>query len=147
RIDRLEPGKRAFDLAVAPEPPPPPSGSPAAPQMTAFKLKQQKKIIHELAQPQHIEDKTPVDDTPPGIGTGTGTGTRSGSGPGSGSCTTPPCGPGEGKEPPFDESICQQQATVFVPPAVIKGMRISGETQIYPSDIDKTAIVHSGKQK
>jgi len=144
KLDRLE-FKRTFELAVAPPPPPPPAAGASALATTKFKLKQ-KKVVHDVVQPvQHLDEKPAATADVAGTGAGAGTGTGTGTGDEPGTCTEPPCGPGEAKEvekPP----VCDEPPLV-VPPAVIKGMRISGETQIHPSDVDKVAIMRSGKDK
>jgi len=150
-LDRLDAGKRRFELSVAPSPPPPPAGGAAAAPESPFKLKQ-KKIVKERTQLAKI-DRTaaPVTAEVPG--------NRSGSGSDDQPCTGPDCGVGSGSDGPptgacvgpacpgAEQIDCSEASSLIVPPSVIKGMRISGETQILPSDVDKIAIQRSGKTK
>jgi periplasmic protein TonB len=146
KLDRLEPGRQRIDLAVASQPPPAESGSPAAAKAEPFK-KKRPRATRDLVQPQKLDldDKPTTTTSEDGQGTGgTGSGAGSGSGSdpnGTGSCADPPCGDARPTVPPLVPK------PVFVPPAVIKGMRISGETQIVPPATVKTAILRDGHKR
>jgi protein TonB len=145
RLERVEAGRLTVAIAVPLPPPPAPSGgaSPSkAPTITP------KRIVHETTQPQvrPIEAK-PVDTvaTTPGIGEGSGAGSGSGSGDptDTGPCTAN-CGPGAGSGSAAPVVAQKKKEVEMVPPTVLRGMRIAGETQIHPSDVVKTAMLHEG---
>jgi TonB family protein len=99
-----------------------------------------------------------------GTGSGTGSGSGSGSGSGFGSCIGNDCIPGEiecgngivetGET--CDDSntlagdgcsaVCKKEV-VLVPPTVLQGLRISGETQIQAPDPVKTEMLRDGKDR
>ncbi len=145
-LERLEPGRRSLDLAVMSQPPPAAAGSPAAAKAEPFK-KKRPRVTTDIVQPQKREaDVKPAastsEDGSGAGGSGSGAGSGSGSDPdGTGSCTTPPCG--------NTASAPRQtpQRPVMVPPTVIKGMRLSGETQIVPPATVKTAIRRDGNKR
>ncbi len=154
KLDRLDAPRRSIDLAVAPPPPPALSGSPAAGQHEPFKQKKPRVIPKEVTQPPVEKDPetTPVETTTqPTTGTGgTGTGAGSGSGTdphGTGDCVGDHCGPADQKQDEKKEEEPIIEEPPFVPPAVIKSMRTSGRTQIQPSDVEKTALLRSGKPR
>jgi hypothetical protein len=147
KLDRLEPGRKTLDLAVMSQPPPAESGSPAAAKAEPLRKKRPRVVARDIVQPDKIDrdekhTATTSTDGQGSGGTGSGAGAGSGSDPdGTGSCTTPPCGdarPSVQAPPP---------KPVFVPPAVIKGMRIFGETQIVPPATVKTAILRGGGKR
>jgi outer membrane biosynthesis protein TonB len=149
KLERLEPGRRPFDLAVSTPPPPAPSGSPAAAPTPAF-VKKRRIVVAEVVQPTRRDPETqPVaasDATGHGTGgTGSGAGSGSGTDPeGTGTCTTPPCGD---TVTPRSAAPPVAQPPRFVPPTVIKGLRMAGDTQIHPPAPVKTAILRDGKTK
>jgi TonB family protein len=106
--------------------------------------------VHELVQPvEHVaprvEATTEASDAT-GTGTGDGVGSNPGDGEGSGAaggvtCGLPDCA---GDPPPPVVTPPKQQ---MIPPAVLKGMRISGETQIQPNDALKSQLLHEGASK
>ena len=147
RIERVEAGRLSVSIGVPLPPPPAPSGgaSPTkAPTIT------RKKIVHVLTQrEEHPADTKPVETvtTTPGTGDGSGSGSGDGSGDSTdtGTCTEN-CGPGggSGSAAPIVE---KKQTQTMVPPTVLRGMRIAGETQIHPSDVVKTAMLHEGHER
>lgn len=148
KLERLDGERKTFDLAVASPQPPAPSGSPAAATAEPFK-KKQRRIIKEVVQPKTPDPETKALVTSlPGAtgdgGTGTGPGSGSGTNPtGTGTCTEEPCG--EETPPKVEEK--KKEDPVVVPPAVIKGLRISGETQLHPPNNVKVAMQRDGKTK
>jgi TonB family protein len=152
KLDRLDPARMTFDLAVASPPPPAASGSPAAAKAEPFKRKQPPKVMaHDIVQPEKrdVETKAAKASTEPSDGTGgTGSGAGSGSGTdpiGTGSCAVPPCGgEGSGSAAPVIQKVTPP---IVVPPTVIKGLRTSGETQIHPPPPVKTAMLRDGAGK
>jgi len=148
KLDRLDPGRATFDLAVATPPAAAASGSPSAAKAEPFKRKKVKRITTDIVAYKKVIEETPTRSTEPGDGTGDGSGgTGSGGGSGSGTdphgtgtCTIPPCG--DGKDKKKDEV-----KTILVPPTVIKGLRTSGETQIHPPPTVRTAMLRDGASK
>jgi TonB family protein len=149
-LDRLDAPRRTIDLAVAPPPPPAPSGSPSAAKAEPFTKKKPRVIPKVTTQPQPPDPETkPVTSSlPPSTGdggTGSGSGRGSGTDPeGTGDCAGDHCGPAE-TAPKQDDPIVEDPIPVI--PSVIRGMRISGETQIQPPDLEKTALLRSGKNR
>lgn len=150
KLDRLEPGRSTFDLAVASPPPPAASGSPAAAKAEPFKRKKPQTVVKEIVQPEKRDTKPTTTATvaEPSDGTGgTGSGAGSGSGTdpiGTGTCAIPPCGAGSGSAAPV---VTKVTAPIVVPPTVIKGLRTSGETQIHPPPPVKTTMLRDGASK
>lgn len=151
KLERLDGERRPIDIAVASPPPPASSGSPAAAPTEPFK-KKQRTVTKALVQPMVVDPQSkPVASTMTDVGGtgGTGSGAGSGSGiapTGAGDCTNPPCGDGEGlaktaSSPP------KVEVPLVVPPTVIRGLRMSGDTQIHPPAPVKTAILRDGKIK
>jgi len=140
RVEQLDPAKHRIDLAVALPPPPAASGSPTPKAQTITPKRQ---VVHQTVQPEHHLDTTPVE-TSEIAGTGSGTGSGSGSGSDvtgiDGPCTEN-CGPGSAAP----TVVRPPPAQVMVPPTVLRGLRVSGETQIQPSDVLKTQIEREGK--
>ena len=143
-LQRLDPERRRFDLAVAAPPPPPPAGSPAAAHALKIVPKVHRRIVHETVQPTVRDDVQVVADV--GAGSGDGSGSGTGSGSGSGSCTLPNCGvlpqvaaPQAPPPPPV--------VPTPVPPRVLQALRISGDTQIEPPDDVKIAMERDGRAR
>jgi TonB family protein len=153
KLDRLEPGRSTFDLAVASPPAAAASGSPAAAKAEPFKRKKPPKVVaRDIVQPDKREIETtravatanaPSDGTG---GTGSGAGSGSGFDPiGTGTCAIPPCGGGgSGSAAPV---TTKATPPIIVPPTVIKGLRTSGETQIHPPPVVKTTMLRDGASK
>jgi TonB family protein len=157
RVERLSDDRADTSLAVF-SPPPGNSGGGAAPKAAAaVQKKPQRKVVKSLTQPTlkpdlHVTTE-PVVDEPPGDGgggDGKGTGTpTSGAG-----CTQEPCGVGE---PPVAPPIVlppEPQVTpptviapTIVAPSIVAGLRISGETQIEPPNLVRTAIARDGASR
>lgn len=153
KLDRLEAPRRPLDLAVAPPPPPAPAGSPAAGQHEPFKAKKPRVIAKEITQPPREKepDVTPAATTAQPTtgagGTGTGDGDGSGTDPdGTGDCVGDHCGPAE-KEPDQEKPPVIDEPPQIVVPQVIRGMRTSGETQIQMPELEKTALVRTGRPR
>lgn len=153
KLERLDAGRRTFDLAVAAPPAPAPAGGAAAAKVEFKKKQPTKQVVKQVVQPTETplrEDKPSAEST---AETGDGTGSGSGSGSGTdtdgttGECTEPPCGVDETVKPAPAVHIPPPQKDTFVPPAVIRGLRIRGETQIHPPDVEKTAMLRSGKPR
>jgi len=174
RIEKLDSGRADLALAVmlppaAPEGGPPPGEKPKDPAK-----KQQKKKVDEVVQPTEKIDTdkiTSVASEITGTGEGSGSGSGSGSGTSTGTCigdcpgddivkTTVQCGNGilETDEACDDgnitngdgcSAVCtkEQKKVVLVPPQVLQGLRISGETQIQAPDTVKTEMMRDGKDK
>jgi TonB family protein len=165
RIDRVEAAAylRHFDL-TQPGSKAAASG-PATAQTVTFKPKH---IAHDTHQPATLR---PPDQTPPTgeVGTGgTGLGAGSGSGQvGGGTCTEncveaavpadPVCGNGslesgeecdDGNTTSGDgcSATCRREPkpVPMLPPAVLQGLRISGETQIHPDDVTQNRMRRDG---
>ena len=139
RLERMEAGKHHIDLAVALPPPPAPAGGPARAK-TTFEHKPQRHVAKEPVQPTARVIETPVT-----TGSEIGTGTGSGSGSGSGSAdSTGPCTEdcGETPAPKLERVVVATPITIA--PVVLRGLRISGETQLQPPDTVKTAMMRDG---
>lgn len=157
RLDRLDSPRHRVDLAVAAPPPPAPAGSPAGAKVE-IKHKQAKRITRDIVvapTPEPEVAPKPAADTPEnGDGNGSGSGSGSGSGdPDSTGDCTENCGPSDTKKPeprpPVTDGCGRPQgcAPRQVPPPVLRGMRIHGETQIQMPDIEKTALLRSGRPR
>jgi TonB family protein len=151
KLERLDAERRPIDLAVAQPPPSAPSGSPAAaPQAEPFK-KKQRKVVKEIVIADPDREAKPIvapNSTSVGTGgTGTGAGSGSGTDPtGTGACTQEPCGP-VGEPTPAPPKVPKVETPITVPPAMLKSIRISGDTQVHPPAPVKTAIMRDGKTK
>jgi TonB family protein len=149
RIDRLDAVRHRVDIAYAPPPPPASGGSPKAAAQT-FTPKQH--IVHETVQPvQHVAaapvEATADADAGDSTGTGTGSGTNPGDGEGSGVEGGVTCGVPDCAGPPPDRFPKIPPPQQMIAPTVLKGMRISGETQIQPNDALKSQLLHEGASK
>jgi TonB family protein len=144
RIDRLDPAKHHVEIGAPPLPPVAASGSP---KLAAQPFTPKRHLVHETVQPVERVAQAPVEAaTTDAVGTGTGAGTGDGSGSSTtgeiGACTEN-CGPGSAAPPVVEVP----KTPTMVPPTVLKGMRVSGETQIQPNDMLKTQLLHEGKDK
>lgn len=146
-LDRVEAGRLSVAIGTPLPPPPAPAGgaSPSkAPKLTP------KHITHDIVVVDRpaVETPTTTPSETPGTGSGGGSGEGSGSGdPGSTGTCTENCGPGDGSGSAVVVVQKKQVETVLLPPKVLTGLRISGETQIHPSDALKTAMLHEGHAK
>ena len=106
-----------------------------------------KKVVKDPTQPMIPHDEKPAkpaaDDGGGGEGNTKGTGTNpDGEVIDTGSCTGPACGP---PAPPVHEDppveLPKKTDRITVPPRILKGLRISGETAIAPPDVVKTQMI------
>jgi len=142
RIDRLDPGKHHVEVYL-PLPPPPAASGAVALKAQPFS---HKRIVHELVSPEPRVVAAP-EIVASVTGTGTGEGSGSGDDPtGTGECTEN-CGPGSAASPPVVEEVKIPPPPTMVPPTVMRGLRISGETQVQANDVVKMQIVRDGKDK
>lgn len=146
RLDRLDRPRIAVAIAVPLPPPPAPSGGAAPTKAPTFTRKH---VAHDPVQPEPrpAGEQKPIETTTGGGGEGSGSGSGRGSGSpeARGDCTEN-CGPGSGSAHDAVEVVVHHD-DVIVPPAVIRGLRIAGETQIHPSDLDRTAMSRDGKDE
>ena len=134
-LDKLDAGKNRVTIGYVPQPPPASEGSPAPKTAKPFVHKH---IVHELVTPPETPVKpdttaaTDSTDGPPGNGLGSGSGDGSGTGPGTtdGPCVAD-CGP-----PVVEKPV--EQKKVILPPTVLMGLRIAGDTQMQPSGATKS---------
>jgi TonB family protein len=147
RIERVEAARLTVSIGVPLPPPPAPSGGAAPTKAPTFTPK---KVVHAVTQPEvHPVETRPVEAvaTTPGTGEGSGAGSGGGSGDSTdtGTCTEN-CGPGDGSGSAAPPVIAEKKppTETLVPPTVLKGLRIEGETQIHPSDVVKTQMLHEG---
>ena len=151
KLEQLDRPKISVALSQPLPPPPAPAGGAAPAKAPEFTPKTPKKPVAGLVQIEKKPDEAPkpLETTTTGGGEGSGAGSGTGSGdPTSTSTCTENCGPGEGSgsaKPEKKPIIVEKEH--FVPPDVIRGMRTSGETQIHPSDVEKTAMARDGKDK
>lgn len=144
-LDRVEAGRLTVAIGTPLPPPPAPAGGASPSKAPAFTHKH---ITHDIVVPEKPPVETPAT-TPsevPGNGSGGGSGSGSGSGdPNTTGPCTENCGEGSGSATIIVEK--KKQERVVLPPTVLKGLRRSGETQIHPSDVVKTAMLHDGHHK
>jgi hypothetical protein len=146
-LEQLDRPKLTVALSQPLPPPPAPAGGAApkhAPVLTP------KHVTHDLVVPPEVkpvEAARPTEAIIPGNGSGEGSGQGSGD-PKSTSDCVDDCGPGDGSGSAAKKPVVEQHHDdVVVPPLVFRALRISGETQIHPSDVDKTAIARDGRDK
>jgi hypothetical protein len=134
---------------IAMPPPAEPAGSPARPA-TPLPHKQQDRPKVTVQPPDHPSVAAPevasavatTDRTGTGSGNGSGDGNQGGDGSGSGSTASPctaDCGPPEHHDPAPPQQI--------IPPHMLSGLRISGETQLQPPDVVKTDLHRAGTSR
>jgi TonB family protein len=152
RLDRLDAEKASISLAVM-MPPPAPSGGPAPGQKPKDPAPV-KTVVKEPTQPMvatHKDEPKAVDDTTGGgIGDTHGPGTNPDGDPADpGTCVGPACGPSTA--PPVHEDppvvIVEKKQLITVPPQILKGLRISGETLIAPPDVVKTQMMRDDHKR
>ena len=153
-LDQLEMIKPPAEHIAMP-PPAESAGSPPRPapprqhtQKAKPKVMVQPPDPARVAPPEVASAMTSMDrigtgsGTGSGAGTGAGTGDGSGDGSGSGSKEAPctaACGPPELHDPAPLQQI--------IPPHLLSGLRISGETQIQPPDVVKTDLHRAGTSR
>jgi TonB family protein len=166
RLERLDAGPPRFALAVQPPPPPPaPAGGSTARKPPDITPRLHPHVVRETRQPTRVD--TPVPDpgseTPdPGPGSGSGDPTAIGT------CTEncgdappadPVCGNGsveageqcdDGNTADGDgcSSTCRIEVRpppiATVPPSVLAGLRISGQTQVHPDEVTQNQMFRDG---
>jgi TonB family protein len=131
---------------------PPPSSRLAVQKATVEKVVKVKPPV--VVQPQIVKDPPPVTSgastaTDPGNTTGPGgDGNDPDADPNSTSrCLTPPCIDGSDGDPEPEEKkqVIEEKKPPIVAPNVAKGLRISGNEQIYPPEMTKVDMLHQGK--
>jgi len=153
RVERLDPERRSFSLAVLP-PPPAPSGGPKAGEKPKDPVPPTKHVATEPTQPVEQKVAPPkavaADDGGGGHGDKKGPGDNPDGDPlDTGSCTGPACGPPSAppaEKPPVVEvpPIIIEKPPI-VPPSTLR--RLSGETAIAPSDVIKTQMLREGHRR
>ena len=140
KIERLDAAPHeSINLALTSEPTLE-GGGPHPKAKEDIKPKEQTRVTVDTPHQQvPTTSEDPKPDTTATDDGGGGTGTH-GIGPGDdndkGKCKTPPCGGDDKADPP--KPVVQVVAQpVNLIPAVIQGLRISGDTEIRPSDSDK----------
>ena len=152
KIEKVSFAER-YDVAVAVMPPLPPPGGPPP----GAKLKVERRVAAKVKPPvpvQPIDVPPPVDD--PAVKTGGGpTGPDTGGGGdnpdgdpesteiGTGICASPPCGEAPLPKPPVKVEVKVPPPITIVPPSVAAGLRTSGDTQLYPPDRVKQAMMRA----
>ncbi len=152
RLDQLELVKTP-DPHIAIGPAPDPAGGPA-PRALPFVPKHQTRPKVTVQPPDHVIPAAQEVATTPathslelGIGTGSGGGSGDGSGDGSGSgsgaspCTAD-CGP-----PDPRDVVIEVAPQKIIPPQLLSGLRVSGETQLQPPDVVKTEMQRAGTSR
>lgn len=152
-IDRLDAERSTALAIVLPPSPPPEGGHEAVATTTTFTPKQERRVVHEMAQPTPVAPEpvaaTATDADPGGRGTGDGEGP--GTGTGIGSPTPCPPGtvcdgvPGDPVPPPAPKPPAPKPT--LVAPNVLGGLRVAGETQIHPPDVVKTQMQRDGRDR
>jgi len=150
KLEQLDRPRISVALSQPLPPPPAPAGGAAPTQAPKFTPKTPKIIPKVLTQQPEkpIETEKPVATTTTGGGEGSGAGSGNGSGDITSTSTcTEDCGPGDGSGSAVPVVKKKKTTETNVPPDVIRGMRIAGDTQIHPSDVEKTAMARDGKDR
>lgn len=156
KLEKLESDKRLAGIGVMT--PAIESGGSRGETLPEQKFKKKEKTEKKVAKDVQWDKKNVTDEEKPkiaeigGDGEGDGPGIGKGKGPGDQEglpegeiCVLPPCG---GTAAPLpDPPAPAAPKIVMVPPSVMQGLRISGETQIHPSRVVKTQILADGKSK
>jgi cysteine-rich repeat protein len=173
RLDKLERGPVRTRLDGWHPPPPPepaPSGGPVSTKLPDdFHPKHPKEIVKKTVQPE----VQPEVKQQPEIGAGSGAGSGSGSGSASdtGTCLEN-CGPGLPADPVCGNGAvetgeqcddgntrsgdgCSASCRIEVRPpvqtnvlpTVLQGLRVSGETQVHPSEATQSEMAHDGTRR
>ena len=175
RIERLDAGRAEYSLAVM-MPPAAPEGGPAPGEKPKDVRKDRRKRVVKDVQPEPRQPET-KEVTTGSIGSGEGSGSGSGTGTdplGTGTCEGDACGPpgppvvvvaavcGNGireEHETCDDGNqlagdgCSASCTSeppkvsVVPPTVLQGLRLSGDTQVHPPDTVKTEMLRDGKDR
>ena len=170
RLDRLERGPVRTTLdGWHPPPPPESSGGRVTTKPLDIVPKARKRVVKGMHQPQLQIDDKPVE---PELGTGDGSGSGSGSAGDIGTCRencgeAPPADPVCGNSAVEAGEQCDDGNTIDgdgcssscrievkpppqptnVRPTVLQGLRISGETQVHPSAVTQSQMVHDGTSR
>ncbi|HVK73072.1 MAG TPA: energy transducer TonB [Kofleriaceae bacterium] len=166
KIDKL-PVAVATRIELGPRPPTgesaPAAGQKLDVQKVAKVVKPTRKLVLEPVQPQVKTDVPDVAASGTDTGGQGGGGGRGGDGTdpdAKGTCLVEPCaGIGDATEPAVEKETCTDQACrckqdptlaecrpPIVPPGVAKGLRTSGNEQIYPPESVKVEMLHQGKE-
>jgi periplasmic protein TonB len=144
RVDQLDPAKHHIDLAVQLPPPAAPAGGPTlkAQPFTPKPPRHKPPVLVQIEKPVTDTPTTATEIGGPGLGSGIG----SGDGPpdSEGPCLTD-CGPGSAAAP--EPVKASPPGPTPVAPMVLRGLRISGETQIQANDVVKTQMHRDGKDQ
>jgi cysteine-rich repeat protein len=171
RLERLDAGPRKFALAVqAPPPPPAPAGGSRVLRPLDFTPKPPRPVAKGPRQPPENFDTPPVEPAPQGTGDGSGSGSGALTDPtatctencGDGPPAEPVCGNGstEAGEQCDDGNTtggdgCSATCRIevkpppirTVPPSVLAGLRISGETQVHPDEATQHQMIRDGASR
>ena len=148
KLEQLDRPRVSVALAQPLPPPPAPAGGAAPTKAPTFTHKPITKALTQRYE-KPVETK-PVETTTTGGGEGSATGSGHGSGdPTSTSTCTENCGPadGSGSAAPEKKDDLTSKKKIDVDPHVIRGMRISGETQVHPPEVEQTAMLRDGKDR
>ena len=161
RVDKLDYERQHAALAVIPPPPAGSSGSHSTRMKDPIAPKKPVKIkIHTPVQPVHVTTEetsttetststTPGDDETPGPDTGIptiGTGCIEGTNCGVSDSQTPPPAPKPCSDPSrVNDADCKPKQPPKI--VIVENLRISGETNIQPSDDVKLMMEHSGQSR
>lgn len=177
RIEKLDGQRADLALAVMLPPAAPEGGPPAGEKPKDPQKQPPKKKVEDLVQPElKPEEITTLATAITNIGDGSGSHPGSGSGsdpsssssgcvgddcPGDTVTEAAVCGNGivETGEACDDQNLadgdgCSKTCrieppvrTTILPPALFQGLRISGDTQVHPSDLTKTEMMRAGTQR
>ncbi|MBA2539464.1 MAG: energy transducer TonB [Deltaproteobacteria bacterium] len=148
-IERLDGTRMSSSFAVILPPMPAPAGGDI--KLAEVKLDRKKKppppVIVQLETKQDASTK-PSEVPTTVIGEGSGSGSGSGSSTDIGECLVD-CGPGtgSGSTSPVVTPPPKADEDTFVPPNVLTMMRLSGSTQIHPSDVTKISMQRDGRTR
>jgi TonB family protein len=142
QIDQLDRGPdRLANLAVF-DLPAPAAGNPHPKPQPEFVHKPPTHVTHDTVQPTVRTEPKPAIEAPPGDDKPGDTDT-----PVEGKCENPPCGLDEKKEPekkPDPPPPPVVKKPTIVKPSDLSQIRIYGDTQVHPSEVDKMAIIRAG---
>lgn len=144
-VDQLERGRdRLANLAVF-DLPAPATGNPHPKPQPELVPKKPLHITHDTVQPLPKQDQpaAPATDDKPGDDKPGDTDV-----PVEGKCENPPCGLDDKKEPekPAPPPVPVVNKPKIVKPSDLAQARISGETQVHPSEVDKMEILRAGNR-
>lgn len=157
KIDRLPVADHTDVRVAATMQLPPPGGPPPGERLRTMRVPAKVKPPVPV-QPEKLAPLVPVPTGPATPSTGPsgegpgGGGDNPGGDPdstltGSGTCAVPPCGPPERPQPQPPATDATVKPPPIVPPSVAKGLRLSGDDQLAPSDPVRLAIARDGKDQ